>query len=254
MRKHLRILASDEEQVKANWLVWFLMAAKVAALVGLVNWLFPTAIPYSFFQLWHTTGTPVEWLWASWPILVWAIGWTALISALTLNSRRENYNAEAFYARGLWLSLRAGVMEEVVFRWLLFMWSIAMAKAVDYILGGFIFEHGFVWWFQTTLILPVANFFTMGLLKSVLTDASTWYIAAGLIIANSRFRDGHKYQGLFGLINSWFIGMYFFYLMFTFGLVAAIVVHLVYDVLIFTIRYLDQLQERARGVHKDSNQ
>ena len=34
---------------------------------------------------------------------------------------------------------------------------------------------------------------------------------------------GHKYQGLFGLINSWFIGMYFFYLMFTFGLVAAIV-------------------------------
>jgi hypothetical protein len=48
--------------------------------------------------------------------------------------------------------------------------------------------------------------------------------------------------------------MYFFYLMFTFGLVAAIVVHLVYDVLIFTIRYLDQLQERARGVHKDSNQ
>lgn len=56
------------------------------------------------------------------------------------------------------------------------------------------------------------------------------------------------YLGWFGFINSWFIGLYFFCLTFTFGLIAAIVVHVTYDVLIFVIRYLDRVIERSRGV------
>jgi hypothetical protein len=41
--------------------------------------------------------------------------------------------------------------------------------------------------------------------------------------------------------------MFFFYLMFTYGLVAAIVVHFLYDALIFFVRYLDEVIERAQG-------
>lgn len=49
-------------------------------------------------------------------------------------------------------------------------------------------------------------------------------------------RNGHAYQGWFGTINSWFLGLYFFYIMLTHGLLAAIVVHFTYDFIIFTIR------------------
>ena len=146
------------------------------------------------------------------------------------------------------LSLRAGVMEEIVFRWLIFMWSIAAVRVLDWILGGFVFSHGLVWFLNEYITLPIADFVTFRLLHSLLTDPSAWFVAVGLIVANARFRDGHKYQGWFGMVNSWFIGMYFFYLMLTYGLLASITVHFLYDALIFTIRYVDRVIERARGV------
>jgi hypothetical protein len=126
------------------------------------------------------------------------------------------------------------------------MWCIAMAKLGDYILGGFIFEHGLVWLLYSFVLSPIADFFTFGILHEQLSGADTWFVAAALLMANSQFRDGHKYQGLLGLVNSWFIGMYMFYLLFTYGLVAAIVVHLIYDLCIFAIEYLDRAHERSR--------
>ncbi|HMO22056.1 MAG TPA: hypothetical protein PKC98_13950, partial [Candidatus Melainabacteria bacterium] len=68
-----------------------------------------------------------------------------------------------------------------------------------------------------------------------------------LISANSRFRDGHKYQGFLGWVNSWFLGMVFFYMTLTYGLVAAIAVHFLYDMIIFLVIYIDMVIERARG-------
>lgn len=251
MKQHVSLLLTASKRplkVKAHWGQWILQAAILGAMVAAVQWLFPHAIPYDFFQLWKTTGTPIDWLAASWPILIWAVGITFVTASLTRNSRYDNAHAEAYLANGIWLSLRAGTMEEIIFRWLLFMWSIAMAKFGDFILGGFIFDHGLVWWMYQYILDPIANFFTFGLLQNELRGDTAWYIAAGLMIANSSFRDGHKYQGLVGLINSWFIGMYMFYLLFNFGLVACIVVHLVYDVTIFFIGYIDRALERARNV------
>jgi hypothetical protein len=249
VRNTLRLLTSSDEKLQANWGAWIAQALILMAIVGTVKWIFPSSIPYEFFQLWTTTGSVTDWMVASWPILAWAVGVTLLASAITRNSRIENIHAETFLERGLWVSLRAGVMEEIVFRWLLFMWGIVMAQVVDFIFGGFIFSHGLVWVIYTYIMMPVADFTSFGLLHNVLGGGTAWFIAAGVIIANIKFRDGHKYLGLFGFINSWFIGLYFFYLTFTFGLVAAIVVHVTYDVLIFVIRYLDRVIERSRGVH-----
>lgn len=248
-RNVLRIFTSSDEKLQANWRAWIFQAAMIAALVGAVKFIFPSSIPYDFFQLWSTTGSVSDWMFASWPILAWAVGVTLLAAVITRNSRMENIHAETFLQRGLWVSLRAGVMEEIVFRWLLFMWGIVIAKVVDFIFGGFIFDHGLVWLIYSYIMMPIADFTSFGLLHDVLGGGAPWYVAAGVIIANIKFRDGHKYLGLFGFINSWFIGLYFFYLTFTFGLVAAIVVHFTYDALIFGIRYVDAVIERARGVH-----
>lgn len=251
MRKILNLSATVEEKLKAQWGLWIVSAIVLLIMVAVVKGLFPSAIPYGVFDLWSTSGNPIEWMVASWPILIWATGLTFLVSALTRNKRHENHNAEEYLAKGLWVSLRAGVMEEIVFRWLMFMLAIVSAKVGDWILGGFIFEHGLVWVMNSYILLPIANFFTLGLLEEVLMNGSAWYIATAVLVANSKFRDGHKYQGPFGFINSWFIGMYFFYLMFEFGLVAAIFVHFVYDAFIFGIRYVDRVHERSRDVSED---
>ncbi|MDQ5936079.1 MAG: hypothetical protein QG574_3415 [Cyanobacteriota bacterium erpe_2018_sw_21hr_WHONDRS-SW48-000092_B_bin.40] len=249
MNKHLSLLLtarSKQVKVEADWAAWLKQALSLSVLVALVKLIFPHAIPYSFWELWNTTGSVGDWLTASWPILLWAVGITFLMAALTRNSRYDNYYAERHLAAGIWLSLRAGIMEEIVFRWLIFMWCIAMAKLSDFILGGFLFEHGLVWLLYSVILSPIADFFTFGLLHGQLSGTDTWFIAAALLMANSQFRNGHKYQGLLGFVNSWFIGMYMFYLLFTFGLMAAIVVHLVYDLCIFAIEYFDRAHERSR--------
>lgn len=247
LRFKFTLLGTAEEQVKANWAHWIAQALFLAAFVALIDYLFPGFIPFKFWELWQTKGTVGEWLVVSWPILVWAGGLTFLVAAFTKNSRYENTHAEEYLQRGLWLSLRAGVMEEIVFRWLMFMLCTFSVQVADYIFGGFIFTHGWIWLVNEYLLIPLADFATCGILHNVLTNASTWYIAAALLLANARFRDGHKYQGLIGVINSWVIGMYMFWLMFTYGLVAAIVVHFTYDALIFGIRFVDRVIERSNS-------
>ena len=56
-----------------------------------------------------------------------------------------------------------------------------------------------------------------------------------MLYTNAFFRDGHRYQGPIGVLNSWFAGMFLFWIMFTYGLPAAILVHFMYDFLIFSL-------------------
>lgn len=255
MRKvNFGIYAASQKKVEANWGHFIRWALGLLILLALIqgvcrNVFHFSPTPYTTFELWTTKGTVGQWLVASWPILAWGGGLTLLVSALTRNSRRENQEAESFAVSGLWLSLRAGVMEEVIFRWLLFMLFMISAPIADYILGGFIFNHGLVWAVNEWVLLPLANWVTFGMLSDVLMNREGWVVATALLMANARFRDGHKYQGLFGIINSWVIGMFMFALLFKFGLIACIVVHFAYDALLYLIRYADRLQERARGVH-----
>ena len=72
----------------------------------------------------------------------------------------------------------------------------------------------------------------------MLFHPSSWAVGAAVISANAFFRDGHKYQGILGVLNSWFAGMFFFWMMFAHGLWAAMVVHFTYDVVVFTVATL----------------
>src|SRR5262249_43346570 len=157
--------------------------------VAIVLAIWPDTLPFTYFQFWTTKGTVLDWLQTSWPMFAWGLGVTTLASILTRNKPEENRNAEGNLAKGFAVSVWAGVMEEICFRWLIFMSSIIGAKIVNFLFFGFL-GFGIAEWLQVHLLGPVANFFTLGLLADYLVRPEVWAIGAGMLGANGFFRDG----------------------------------------------------------------
>lgn len=89
----------------------------------------------------------------------------------------------------------------------------------------------------------MANWFTLGYLDIVWGSSPKFdpALVAGLLFSNAAFRDGHKYQGALGCINAWFLGNVFLYCTLTHGLLAAIVLHAAYDIIIHSLSLSVQL-------------
>ncbi|HEY9774625.1 MAG TPA: hypothetical protein V6C81_12550 [Planktothrix sp.] len=234
------------ETVEQKITPFLIMALSCAVFIGVVNYFWPWAIPFKFFELWQPKGTITEWLWTSRWILGWGTGVTLLMAFLHRDKLSEIRNAESEYLKDCRTAIQAGVLEEICFRWLQFMAFIVTARVANFLFFGFL-GFGVPHWLMLHFFGPVSNWFTLGLLGAYLINPANWVVGLAIIKANSSFRDGHKYLGLFGFINSWFIGMFFFYLMFQYGLLAGIIVHALYDFLIFTVKYLHMLYERAAG-------
>lgn len=221
----------------------FLLRMIISIVVGLtitpVVMAFTGAVPFRFFEFWRMNGV-VTWLADSWPIFAWGISATAVHSIMTRNDGNVNRNAEDILVSGFFRSTLAGVAEEIVFRWLAFYNAIWGAKLSNFLLLGFTkFMYLYV-------AAPAADFFTLGKMGHLLYQPD-WAVGAGLISANAFFRDGHKYQGIVGFVNNWFIGLFMFWLLFKHGLVACIVVHFLYDMFIFVVQYVDAAVERKLG-------
>jgi hypothetical protein len=258
--------------------VLMLETARVAVvIVGCFLWtsilwhLWPPLFsPFSLTSLWETKGGISDWVRAGLPVLMWGAGFTAIVAALTRNSAEENREAGGFLISGWYISLLAGVTEEIRYRWLFFMLSIASVKITNFILGGFVghilgpervtWLQGIIWgpicdlltggilkWFYLYLIGPVFNVITLGTLSQWLVNPEIWAVGLALLTINGRFRDGHAYLGWVGILNSWVLGFYFYWLTLTWGLPAAIAVHVLYDGLIFSIQSFDRLIERLFG-------
>ena len=88
------------------------------------------------------------------------------------------------------------------------------------------------------LMGPLVDWVTFGTLHDTLFHPTGFAVGAALVSANAFFRDGHKYQGIVGIVNSWFLGMFFFYLMLNYGLPAAILIHSLYDAVVFSMSAL----------------
>lgn len=211
---------------------------------GAVSVYYPGVIPFGFFEFWGFRASPLEAVLISWPLFLWGVVATSVLVFSKYNGYK-NPPHEVFLA-GTVTSLWAGVVEEVSFRWLIFFSGIIGAYILDFLLLGFLGLH-IVQWFYMTVLCPVANFFTLGLLEPYLSGQYGWAVAAAMISSNGHFRDGHAYLGILGFINSWFCGMYFFYLTLNYGLVAAIIVHFLYDFLIFLTVTVDVHLERRRA-------
>lgn len=233
----------EEKQKQENFVASAVTALLVILLVG---WFFPDTIPFGIFEFWEPREAWTDWVRASWPIFAWGIGATVLHSIFTRNDRRLNRHAEAILAGGFFISLLAGMLEEIGFRWLIFLANIVYSKVLNFLFFGFL-GFGIPEWFYNAIAGPIANFFTLGFLTPALFHESGWAVGAALLAANAFFRDSHKYLGPMGWINSWFIGMFMFWLLFQYGLIACIVMHFLYDLFIFIVRYIDAAIERALG-------
>lgn len=221
----------------------FLVSAFWAFIAILfIKWLFPSAIPFGLFEFW-TAKAPL-WLAikASWPIFLWASSMTFIFYFLYPNVSYINNGSKEGLLEGFVISTVAGLTEEIAFRWLFFLNAIWSVKLINWLFFGFL-GFGIPQVFYTYLIVPAANFFTLGSFAGILYHPYGWFVGAAVIIANAKFRDGHKYLGFFGYINSWFIGMFLFWILFQYGLLACIVVHFLYDFLIYFIRYIHSVIE-----------
>jgi len=238
----------DEEKQEAPWpLTAFLQLC----LLALVVWIFPWCIePFTVLSPWSPpvgveTWAPALWAQEAWPVVAWGTGVSFVCLMLGKGVNRELVdNAEGVYLTGFGISAWAGIAEEIAFRWIFFLYGMIGIKVGNFIFLGFIPGWGIPENIYGYIVGPIANFFTFGLMENWLFHPTHWAIGAAILAANAKFRDGHKYQGPFGIINSWYIGMFFFWIMFTYGLLAAIVVHFVYDFLIFTMLYVVSVSHR----------
>jgi hypothetical protein len=137
--------------------------------------------------------------------------------------------------KGVWISLNAGFFEEMLYRWLVFFIAMVFGRALNAI------TFGLVEWAYTTLLLPITNVVTFGALAPQLINPE-WLLGAAVISTNAAFRRAHQQLGLLAVINSWFLGIVFFWLMFNYGLVSSIIAHTAYDlVVIATLVALSKL-------------
>ena len=139
--------------------------------------------------------------------------------------------------KGIYLSANAGFFEELIYRWLVFLSAMPIAVFFNWI------TFGFYKWLMVTILLPLANWATLGTLSPQLLG-SEWTIGAAVIMANAHFRDGHK--GLIAHINTWLLGMVLFWLMFNYGIWAAIAAHFIYDCIAFTLYAVEMAIKRRR--------
>ncbi len=204
-------------------------------MIGIVKHFWPDLIPFGFWDLWKAPHGVWAGVLAGWPILAWG-GFHFLRTWIFVD---ENHYALAYanawdtFVNGLKISAWAGITEEIAFRWLIFLGAMP-----SLVLGNFLFfgclGFGFAEWFHLHVWGALANWTTFGILEPQIFDPRMWYVGAALLYSNAFFREGHAYQGIIGIINSWFLGMGFFYLTFNYGLGSAIIVHFLYDVLIFS--------------------
>lgn len=226
------------------------IAASLMALIiiPLTHWISPGHIPFSTGDIWsfHDTGLG-DWFAVGWPIFVWGvvvnIGYqvyrrhfkqeSALewLQRLARGRTTEPTRREVLVG-GAIISVFAGVTEEIAFRWLIYLSTFATAAITNWLFFGWA-GFGIPEWFQLHVWGPIADWTTFGQLHPWIFDGRTWLVGGAMLATNAFFRDGHKYQGIFGWLNAWFLGMFFFYVMFNYGLLACIVLHITYDLCVF---------------------
>jgi hypothetical protein len=140
------------------------------------------------------------------------------------------YDREAMLLQDVYSSVMAGILEETGFRCLFIFIAIISIAVLDLI------TLGFVMWFYQNITFPITDIVTLGLMHDYIYGLPALFMA-GALSANAQFRDGHRYLGWFGSMNSWFVGLYLLFIMLTYGLAVAILAHIIYDLIIAFLRY-----------------
>lgn len=245
---------SESENEAKGLFGWILNSIIILAFLLLVNWISKDFFPIGLWSLWIFDNTLVqEAIVFSVPIFIWGTGFTAIAGCFKKYEQSMIDKSHEILAVGFLISLMAGVFEEIIFRWILFYSAMIACEFSNFLFLGFIpyfcgeyfkcfeIERITYWYF----LAPIVNFFTFFKLDWLLYDKG-WIIGAAAVSSNAKFREEHSYLGPIGYVNSWFLGFYLFWIMFTYGIPAAIVVHFVYDFLIFGIICLHATARKGR--------
>lgn len=88
-----------------------------------------------------------------------------------------------------------------------------------------------IYWFYGHVMVPFLSFVSWGELDPVLKNPHLPQLFVfGMIAANSRFKDGHKYMGAAGMANAWIFGFVMMYSAVVYGIGTAVVLHVLTDV------------------------
>jgi hypothetical protein len=129
---------------------------------------------------------------------------------------------------GAWVSLNAGLFEEIVFRLYAFLCFVIGLHWLDERLWQSLSGMA------NGAILPAANFLSFGLFREQFAGPD-WAVGIAVIIGGLFFRSAHIHYGKFSKLNVWVVGMVMFWLTFHYGLLTAIAAHFLYDLCVFTV-------------------
>jgi len=215
--------------ITLNYLWGFGTSLLVAGLLWLVA---KDAMVVSFAMPWQSRGSLLEGLGQVWFIFAWAVGVNVIWQIYHMaKSTSVPQNLGELFLKGIWLSVLAGFFEEIIYRWLAFLSAMVVVTFLNFI------SFGLAHWAYADVLAPLANIATLHALDPQLTSMG-WVLAAAVVSVAASFRDAHEYQGFFGLVNSWFGGMVFFWLMFNYGLWTAIVAHILYDLCVTVVAHI----------------
>ena len=205
---------------------------------------YPTALePFSIYSVWSVKGSISDWT-----LVILSLSALATVSYALLNlpfilfNKEPPSDLEEAFIRGRWGYLIRDYkdcfigppLEEIMYRWLVFFDILIITKFSNYLLFGFLGGAGLLEILFNYIGGPITNFFTFGYMAPYFLDSNMWAVGSAIAVTNSRFMEGHSYQGCFGLINSWYVGMILFCIMITYGLPVAIMGHIVYNMSVYT--------------------
>ncbi|OGF24850.1 hypothetical protein A2331_04890 [Candidatus Falkowbacteria bacterium RIFOXYB2_FULL_34_18] len=96
-------------------------------------------------------------------------------------------------------------------------------------------------WASYVLPLGLDAIANMPIMPADANNYTSLLFLAAVMWSNAKFRNAHKYQGPAGMLNSYVIGFYMFYIAFNYGLIYAMIVHFLFDAVLFTSEHICQM-------------
>lgn len=244
------------------------LAGIVGLLVVLAKSFMAVTVPYEFMQFWDTSGSGFDWLHAArWWFAAGAAGAVlfgyqrmralerlernplgALLGGLTGALDRK---AVTILKLRLGFGVVGGALGEVFVRWIALFVVLILVQFFNALFFEAWLGFGLFHLMQTYILGPVANFVTLGYLHDQLTNPALWPVGFAMFAVCVNTAEKHEYQGFIGQAFAWAFGMFMFYMLFTFGLLACITVHVLWNVMHAFIAFgFATLRQRRRDARE----
>lgn len=271
--RHRKLLEARYGQIKMQLFVLFLVLPVSYLGTMTVNWVWPGFFQYPYLFAWQLPSR--ETITNFWPLFIWLSVLIVVGNNHVRSSAHDEEllvtGLITGNLAGVWEELGYrfificfSMMMLVAYNWLfgtVLVWImialfgiIALASAVDdkhgwghtiffgvlTVISVRILGHADpIFWLYTSVLLPAINWLALGAFTEIFTNQTTHQplMVMGAVLANAWFRDGHKYQGLVGFIDSWVVGFVFMYATFTYGLMTAVILHCLWNTSVYVSIY-----------------